>query len=325
MKLDRIDRMAAKLTNGEERIYASGDITEGTTEKFLAFVHQHNVEAATVSFNSPGGSLVEGMKLGHAIRALEFSTTVGGFQPKYDPTVNPKTICASACVYAFAGGTGRYIDQYTGRLGVHQFYSNDDAGVSGETAQQVSGLVVAYLDQMGVDAKAFTLSTFANRDGVIWLSPSESLELRFANNGVELPTAEIKLANMTPYLKLEQNKASATIRILFNCYKKQVHFVFGIVTDPTTSGMIGENQKRSYLELDNKEFLAVPGKTGARANQSVVWLERSMTPSTLLQVLEADSVGGWVDGFGAVRYGGTLDMPTVRAKAAEFAKQCYGL
>ncbi len=209
-------------------------------------------------------------------------------------------------------------------LGIHQFYTPDNANVSGEAVQQVSGLIVAYLDQMGIDAKAFTISTIADRNGMIWLTPEDALKLRFANNGNDAPVAEIKLAGMTPYLRIQQDHHNVTVRALFNCDNKRVQMLFGIVTDPTSAAMFAENQKRSYLELDNREFLVVPGNTGASANDSVTWIDRTLTPTTLVQITEANSVGAWIDGFGAVRYGGTLDMPTVRNKITDFAKQCYG-
>lgn len=324
METDPQKRLGHKIVSGGvEDIYATGEITEGTTDRLLTLVRQNKVEAAKVHFNSPGGSLAEGMKLGQAIRSLQFFTTIGVFSPKYDPDADLNSICASACAYSFAGGTSRFLNEYTGKLGIHQFYTPDDANVSGEDVQQVSGLIVAYLDQMGIDAKAFTISTIADREGMTWLTPDDALKLRFANNGNVAPTAEIKLVGMNPYLRVEQEHFDVTVRVLFNCQDKRVRMAFGIVTDPTSSAMFAENQKRSYLELDNKEFLITPGRTGATANGSVVWIDRSLTPTALVSLVKATSVGGWIDGFGAVRYGGTLEMPTVRGKIAEFAKQCY--
>ena len=87
--------------------------------------------------------------------------------------------------------------------------------------------------------------------------------------------------------------------------------------------MIAGNQKRSYLELDFKEFFVATGGTGAEASDSVVWIGRDLTPTTLAQLNRATEIGGWIDGFGAVRYGATLQMPTVREKIADFARQCY--
>lgn len=323
---DSQKRWAQKVVGGGvEDIYAEGDITEGTTDRLLAFIQRNQIQAAKIHFNSPGGSLIEGMNLGRAIRSLQFFTTVGVYQIKYDPGADTKSICASACAYAFAGGTSRFLSKYTGKLGIHQFYSESATGTPGEIVQQISGLIVAYLAEMGVDAKAFTISTIADRNGMIWLTPEEALSLRFANNGSSPPIAEIKLLGMTPYLRVQQDHSDVTTRVLFNCANRQIYMQFGIVTDQESSRMFASNQKRSYLELDNKDFLVAPGRTGAIANGSVVWIARSMTPAALLQFIHATNVGGWIDGFGSVRYGATLEMPTVRAKIAEFAKQCYGL
>jgi hypothetical protein len=233
------------------------------------------------------------------------------------------SICASACAYAFAGGTSRFLDSSTGKLGMHQFYAPDNTNISNVAVQEVSGLIVAYLDQMGIDAKAFTISTTADRKGMIWLTPEDALKLRFANNGIEAPVAEIKLAGMIPYLRVQQDRHNGTVRVLFNCENKQIRMAYGIVTDPTSAAMFAENQKRSYFELDNTEFLVVVGKTGATTNDSVTWINRNLEPETLLQIIRANSVSAWIDGFGAVRYGGTLDMPSIRSKIANFATQCY--
>jgi hypothetical protein len=326
MVTDPQERWVRKTVgNGVEDIYAAGEITEGTTDRFLAFVRQNKVEAAEIHFNSPGGSLVEGMRLGRVIRTLQYFTTIGVYRPRYDPNVNPdlSSICASACAYAFAGGTSRFLDASTGKLGIHQFYSDEDS-ISGEAVQQVSGLIVAYLEEMGIDAKAFTISTIADRNGMIWLTPDDAAKLRFANNGNEAPTAEIKLVGMQPYLRIEQDHYNVTVRVLFGCENKRIFMTFGIVTNPTTTKMLATNQKRTYFELDGKEFLVTPGAAGGQARDSVMWINRLMTPETLVQVIKANTVGAWIDGFGAVRWGGTLDMPTIRGKIADYATQCYG-
>jgi hypothetical protein len=321
---DPVTRMSHKLLRGADYIYAEGEISEGTSEQFAAFVQREGIDHARVILNSPGGSLIEGIKLGRVIRALGFDTGIGVYTPDYDPNANSDSICASACAYSFAGGVSRFLDDSSGRLGLHQFYGNSADDVSGELAQQISGLLVTYLDEMGVDAKAFAVSTTVNRDGMVWLSPNDARTLRFANNGSELPTAEIKLSQMQPYLRIQQNHHNVTTRVLFLCYERQMAVQFGIVTEPTTAAMFAENQKRSYFELDNSEFMVVEGRAGANAQESTTWLERELTPKQVEQIVSANRMDAWIDGFGAVRYGAPLDLPTVREKIAEFAQQCYG-
>jgi hypothetical protein len=324
METDPEKRLISKtVRNGIEDVFASGEIVEGTTEDFIDFVRTNSVEAAKVHFNSPGGSLTEGMRLGSAIRHMGFHTTVGKFNPTYEPNSSRQTICASACAYAFAGGTSRFLNEYTGRLGVHQFYVDGDGGLSAEAAQYVSGLIVSYLDQMGIDTKAFTISTTADRNGMIWLTLDEATKLRLANNGSDAPVAEIRLADMVPYLRVQQDHHGASTRVLFYCNEKVIQMAFGIVTDAETSLMIAGSQKRSYLELDRKEFLTVLGSHGAEAVDDVVWIGRDLTQGTLEQISGSMEISGWVDGFGAVRWGSNLQMPTVRDQIIDFASQCY--
>lgn len=323
METDDAARFSARVVSGFDRIYATGEITEDTDQALMDFVGANDVSAARVYFNSPGGSLTGGIALGRVIRRLGFSTAVGVYSPDYNPSANETAICASACAYAFAGGASRFYDEYSGGLGIHQFYASGREPTSSSAVQQISGIIVAYLNEMGVDTRAFSVSTLADRDGMIWLTPDQALMLRLADNGSAAPVAEIRLSGMTPYLRVEQEHHDVTARALFLCEASRLRILFGIVTDPTSSAMIAENQRRSYLELDSVEFLEIQGNTGGRANDSVVWIEREVGRSGLLRFLSATEVGGWIDGFGAVRYGATLQLPSVRSAISDFASQCY--
>lgn len=325
IETDPRERLGNKLINGGiEDVYAVGEISPGTTSRFLNFVRENDIQAAKVHFNSPGGSLFEGMRLGRALRELQFFTTVGVHSVGYDPDKNKASRCASACVYAFAGGTARFLTAYSGRLGLHQFYGENEANVTNESVQEVSGLIVAYFEEMGVDTRAFTVSTLADRNGMIWLNPEEALALRFANNGSLRPTAEIKLSGLIPYLRVEQEHSNVTTRVLFDCVHQRLRMTFGFVTDPTSSAFYAQNQKRSYLELDYTEFMVIDGDTGASSEDSAVWITRLLTASEALKVVKADDLSGWIDGFGAVRYGGNLEVPPIRAEIADFALKCFG-
>ena len=60
-------------------IFADGELTPGTAERFHAFVEANPglLDHATVYLNSPGGSVDEGIALGTLIRRLHYSTNVG--------------------------------------------------------------------------------------------------------------------------------------------------------------------------------------------------------------------------------------------------------
>jgi tol-pal system protein YbgF len=132
---------------------ARGDIDSSTVAAFNAYKKAHP-GLRTIAFDSNGGSVVEALALGRAIREAGLDTYVGGTYkvPREGFTAAnflSMQECYSACVYAFAGGVHRFYDANGGVLGVHQFSGNDTA--SGEmTAQVLMTLIGVYLDEMGV-------------------------------------------------------------------------------------------------------------------------------------------------------------------------------
>jgi hypothetical protein len=128
---------------------------------------------------------------------------------------------------------------------------------------------------------------------------------------------------MNPYLRIQQDHYNVTARLLFMCNNRKLFMQFGIVTEPGQTKLFTTYLRRSYFELDGREFLVVPGATGVNGRDSVAWIERSLTPAMLKQLVGATVVDGWIDGTGAVRFGASLSMPTVRGKILDFAEQCY--
>ena len=318
---DQISAMYEITQQGSRNIYASGPIQVGDAERFAAFVRDRGLDSARVVFNSPGGSLVEGIKLGRLIRRLGFDTAIGSANTSAE--VPPSTICASACAYAFAGGVLRFVPE-NGTLGLHQFRSERGPGVTEGAAQTVSGLLVSYLSEMGVDAKAFALAAVTDPEEVVWLSSQEAESLGFANNGVLPTTADVKIANMRPYLRLAQTKPELELRVLITCMDGQLSLLAGIVTDPERSAGLVDSDwlKRSYLEVDGREKFAMPGVTGAHPKESVVWLSRRLNRDDVRDLLNANELGIWLDGFGMMRVGGSMDLRSVRPTLKNYIEQC---
>ena len=125
-------------------IAAEGVIGPDTAERFLSFLQDEELvetHGSNIHFNSPGGDLLGGILLGHAIRKQKANTTISAAHVKeiydsgerlvsFDPVAEAE--CSSACVFAFSGGVVRFASKTTpqnligfqkiGRLGVHQFY-----------------------------------------------------------------------------------------------------------------------------------------------------------------------------------------------------------
>lgn len=305
------------MSGGQFFVYASGEIEDGDTDRFVAFLADHKVDDALVILDSPGGSLMESLKLGELIRKKRFDTSVGALAD------GKPAVCASACAYAFAGGVYRYLDSKSGKLGIHQFSST--AGTTGRIGdiQLLSGAVVEYLEEMGVDGRAFSLAATASPEEIVWVTPENALKLRIANNGTLPTTAEIITADMTPALRLHQIGARSDIRVLLVCAPKGVVVQAGIAAAPEDVGMNEEISKRSYLEFDGVESL-VEGAGRVKAEDNILWLVRGMPLAIAMKFGRATQLGVWTEGGGAVRFGGYVSLTEVRDPINRYLDDCRG-
>ena len=92
-------------------IIAWGGVGDGDSVRFQAALAAAK-PVLEVQFFSPGGSLLEGMKIGRLIRGQMLATRI-----------TAGAACASACNFMFFGGTVRAIEP-GGRFGVHMFSTN---------------------------------------------------------------------------------------------------------------------------------------------------------------------------------------------------------
>ena len=313
---DTQHRLARILANGGQfLVYVSGSIEAGDTERFASFITRNNVTDALVILNSPGGSLMESLKFGQFVRNRHFDTDVGA-QGNWS-----NSICASACSYIFAGGVYRYLENHSGKLGIHQFSSA--SGTTGEIGdiQLLSGAVVEYLEEMGVDARAFSLATTVSPNEIVWVTPTQALNLRLANNGTLPTTAEIKTIDMYPYLRLEQVGRHGDIKVMLICGKKGLMVQAGITASAEGVGMNAEISKRSYLEFDDVEAL-VEGAGAVKPENDVLWLIRGMPLTTARKFGTANKLGVWSEGGGAVRFGGYVSLAEVRDPINRYLDDC---
>lgn len=324
MNFSLIDTQAERfvqitLHGGQTRIFASGPIEIGDTDRFLRFVQSNRIEWAVVYLDSPGGSLAEGLRLGRAIRDLRFDTTVG---QKSETHEHGGATCASACAYVFAGGLNRFFRSADTRLGLHQFYAGQGDRIDASDAQIVSAVLVDYFQTMGVDAAAFVRSVSANASGMVWLTPAEAATLGLANNGTQPSQATIRMSEGRPYLRLEQTHHDVTSRILLMCDSSGYSILAGIVTDPETSLSMRGTAARNYLELDRREFLPMAGDVGMSVQDSVLWIDRDLSDEQMSAIESASEIAMWLDGHGAMRWGASLDLQNVRTELSYFLQNC---
>ena len=179
-------------------IAAEGEIIETTLPDFENFLAANPTAGPLVAFHSPGGGVIDGMRLGSLIRSRGFWTTVG--ETVDDPGKPGKQrldpgMCASACSYTFMGGVRRFAEE--GEVGVHQFYFEDDGSkVPEETpavenqdpetyktsdvgiSQTIMGAVLAYLIKMGASPEILAIATNMTPESMHFFTAEELVSLR---------------------------------------------------------------------------------------------------------------------------------------------------
>ena len=135
-------------------VVVRGEIEHGDGDKFLEI--SENTERAAILFESPGGTLTDGLLIGRAIHARRFSTGVA-----------PNTACASACALAWIAGSPRFMDP-SALVGFHAAFIEKD-GVRFESGA-ANALIGAYLFELGLRDDAIIFATSASPDGINWLT-----------------------------------------------------------------------------------------------------------------------------------------------------------
>lgn len=140
------------------------EIIRSITQNML----DNGIQPKSVIFvNNYGGNLGEALKIGNFIRQNAMNTAAS-------------MECASACLYAFAGGIFR--SGYNNvKFGLHQFaFSDGDKGTIAE-GQSILSLLFNYLESMGVNPKIVAWQSEVHADQIRWISQYEASGLKLVN------------------------------------------------------------------------------------------------------------------------------------------------
>jgi hypothetical protein len=144
------------LENGSTLIVIDGKFELGDVDAFRNKVAALPSGKATVAFQSKGGRLLAGIRIGTVIREKKFSTVVpdGGS-------------CAAACALAWLGGTRRFVGEGSS-VGFQAAYVLKSA-VPTESGPG-NAIVGAYLNQLGLSEKAILYVTQAPPTSMLWMN-----------------------------------------------------------------------------------------------------------------------------------------------------------
>jgi hypothetical protein len=194
---------AATLTttagkDGNVTVSLNGEITDGDSDALKTIIQTANDDGhfvALVRLNSPGGSVLEGVKIAEIIQFGKISTSVIG-----------KSICASACFVVFAAGSEKYVN-YTASVGVH-----GASNQSGEETVQSSAATVTMariVKELGVPPSIIGKMVITPPDEVVWLTPDDlrSMGTTMTGKPAQVPTNQSSLSQLPSQLR-PQEKSS---------------------------------------------------------------------------------------------------------------------
>ena len=159
-------------------LFFEDKITENDSFYFRKAIRNHNID--TIVLDSPGGSIWEGLSIAGMIFDKELTT--------YVPSAGR---CASACAFMFFAGRNR---QASGKLGVHQFYSDNDKK-TGKIATVEFGSqftvseIIGFLNDFGTPPFVFE-KMFAQKE-MYYFTENEIRKLNSINDD------EVSLASFT--------------------------------------------------------------------------------------------------------------------------------
>jgi len=264
----------------------SGEISEGDAEKLIEGLSHYDhisLRELVIFLDSPGGSVVESLKVAKILQARPeiVRTHVG--------ETDTAASCASACVFLFAAGDLRYLAN-TGRIGVHQFYSNDTelTGSDGlSIGQSLSAEIVGFLESQGVSSALFEEMAYTPAEGITWVDRRQLEKWRLVTGDVLDQSMEYFNVNGTLWLKLQHGSIYGENMIFLSCNaRNEVVGVanldepsgvsageFFVVIDdvsmrPASSGIANQRERRTKvgfkLEAYQARLLASAGSFGAR-------------------------------------------------------------
>jgi hypothetical protein len=273
-------------------VIAAGTLDGGAAERFEAFLDGPNgVEGFQVLLSSSGGSLQDGIALGRRIRARSFHTVVGRHNGvSFDP-IAPSD-CLSACAYAFLGGVGRKVPEDS-QLGFHQFglpggaALPDAVGLVG--GQEVSGTLLAYIIEMGVDPRLFVLASATPSARMLYSSLKQRLEY-----DVETPRGFDRFV-LEPYRagivavskRLDSPRIyDEAVQLTAFCRASMARLLVTVQGAPTESGL------DATLELGPgvgaREIK--PAQVSARAGEGVALFEVALAPEIAQALTKAPEI-----------------------------------
>ncbi len=203
-QLSALDYYVNKNNVNYNLIYATGKIKNGDLYKLeRKYNRLYNNKQTIVVFNSPGGELNEGLRIGEFLKANQIGSAV-----------SKNGICASSCALAFLGGRDKYnrkllILPRSSKLGFHSFYYKNSYRVKLSTMQKDLANVLSYSDYVQAPNHIITEMFRTNYASMHWTTSQDRRLLRIKRG---LPKISFSIANINKSRNTKKYRYSTTTK-----------------------------------------------------------------------------------------------------------------
>ncbi len=314
------DRMTIAVA-GAPQAYLYGTIDADAPRRLADLIQSQKVPVGSdIYLNATGDNIDAGIALGRVLRKGLMSTHLGrptrGRRAKGE---DKSSVCTGACAYAFLGGVYRWAPTGGDRFGVPVASAVDPKIVDSAQAAERSK---TYLQDMGIDATAFTSLHAAAHDQVLWPTADQMFTTGLANNGRQPLVASYRFTAGTPRLELSQVGRRGEQRLTVQCKPGSVSFTAYNKVGASRAQQIVRHAARSYVEIDRREMLSQPF-SGASVDRDAVIVSRAYPPNELGRLLSAKSVGAWVSQRNnTLRYGFAFGLHDIDRPLSAFHTAC---
>ena len=268
-----------ELGNGE-LILAQGHIERQSSEALGQFVAELP-RGTTVVFQSLGGDLMGGLRLGQFIRARGFNTYLPQQLGSSETLLKDAKFlgkCVSSCAYSFLGGVVRKV-QPNAQFGVHQFRAHD-SGLDPIQTQKISAILGKYMDAMGVNRLLLDQALLTDPGKVTYIPDylRQTWKVETANEVVALqPLPKWKLESSAggkrlAYSSRKQASSNAILTVALTPINGQMRVLLIVKPDAAQESSptwLDNFKQRTELQIasEGSSFVLKPTSDWARAGQ----------------------------------------------------------
>ena len=260
-------------------LLAQGAMDEGDEKALEQALDAPNAPNVVV-FDSPGGSMVTGLRIGQILRERGVDTRLVDRVMGENGVLVDRPVCLSACVYAFMGGVNRTVEP-NALIGVHQFRAKNDADASQASAQRAMAILGVYVERMGVDRRILDVAALTSSDSIERINAQEAVELKLDNQARPFKGWQIRATDsgvlMLSGVRQQNGRSTAVVVRLMRSEK-----------DPTLMLVM---VARSFLERDERggtmDALAASFNAGLSGGSVCLGATRSCVPMVQAKPWEA--------------------------------------